>query len=132
MSKICINPDTLFNSFQYGFSQITVAQPGKMVFISGQVAWDTNENIEGADDLAIQIDKAFANLKIAMQEAGGTLQDIVMLRIYKVNYTAGDGPLITEGLQRYFGTTPPASSWISVQGLANPGFMIEIEAQAII
>ncbi len=133
MDKECINPPTLFPSTEYGFSQIVSAQPGKMVFISGQVAWDENRNLVGENDLLKQTEKAIANLKIAMSAAGGTLENIVMLRIYKVNYQQADGAIISKVLQDNFGTqNPPATTWLSVQGLANEGFMIEIEAQAII
>ncbi len=133
MDKQCINPKELFPSVQYGFSQIVVSNPGKMVFVSGQVAWDENMNIVGANDLKIQTQKAIDNLKIAMESAGGTLENIVMLRIYKVDYKSGDGTIISDILKKNFGTTsPPASTWVSVQGLANEGFMIEIEAQAVI
>jgi len=133
MTKIAINPKSLFNAKQYGFSQIIVAKPGKMVFISGQVAWDENGNIVGKNNLAIQTQKAMDNLKIAMKAAGGTLANIVMLRIYKVNYQQADGAIISEALINNFGTDhPPASTWLNVQGLANPDFLIEIEAQAVI
>jgi enamine deaminase RidA (YjgF/YER057c/UK114 family) len=133
MDKQCTNPKELFHSVPYGFSQIVVCNPGKMVFISGQVAWDENMNIVGANDLKIQTQKAIDNLKIAIEAAGGTLENIMMLRIYKVDYKSGDGPIISDILKKNFGTAaPPASTWINVKGLANEGFMIEIEAQAVI
>lgn len=133
MKKTCINPESLFDSRQYGFSQIVVSSPGKLVFISGQVAWDEHLNIVGENDLAIQTQKSLDNLKIAITAAGGTLADIVMLRIYKVDYKKEDGSIINQILKNNFGTTnPPASTWVSVKGLANEGFIIEIEAQAVI
>jgi 2-iminobutanoate/2-iminopropanoate deaminase len=133
MNKKCINPKELFNSTQYGFSQIVVSDPGKIVFISGQVAWDENLNIIGGNDLKLQTQKAIDNLKAAIESAGGSLENIVMLRIYKVDYEKEDGPVINEILKKYFGTsTPPASTWVSVKGLANEEFMVEIEAQAVI
>jgi len=133
MIKECINPKELFQSTQYGFSQIVVCRPGKHVFISGQVAWDENMNIVGPNDLKIQTQKALENISTAIELAGGTLENIVMLRIYKVKYKQSDGSIINSALKQYFGTTnPPASTWISVDGLANEEFMIEIEAQAII
>lgn len=131
--KKSITPDALFDSRPYGFSQIVIAEPGKMIFISGQVAWDENMNIVGEGNLAAQTEKSLQNLKTAVEVAGGTLEDVVMLRIYKVDYQRKDGPIINELLRKYFGTeNPPASTWISVQGLANEAFMIEIEAQAVI
>lgn len=133
MKKRCINPEQLFNSTQYGFSQVVESGPGRMVFISGQVAWDEKLNIVGKNDLKIQTQKAIDNLKVAMASAGGSLDDIVMLRIYKVDYKKEDGPVINEILRENFGTsTPPASSWLNVKGLANEEFLIEIEAQAVI
>jgi len=133
MTKIAINPKSLFDSRQYGFSQIIVSKPGNMVFISGQVAWDENGQIVGKNNLAVQTQKALDNLKIAMKAAGGTLDNIVMLRIYKVNYQPADGAIISQALINNFGKdNPPASTWLNVQGLANKDFMIEIEAQAII
>lgn len=133
MNKVCIQPSGLFNSTQYGFSQVVTCNPGKLVFISGQVAWDAEMNITGKDDLQVQTRKALDNLKLAIESAGGTLQNIVMLRIYKVNYRKEDGPVINGLLREHFGTaTPPASTWISVQGLANEDFLIEIEAQAVL
>jgi enamine deaminase RidA (YjgF/YER057c/UK114 family) len=133
IKKKCINPNNLFNSQQFGFSQIVVAGTGKNVFISGQVAWDENFKIIGKGDLAIQTDKSLANLAAAINLAGGTLDDIVMLRIYIVNYKKEDGSVINKGLKKYFGTlSPPSSTWLSVQGLADEDFLIEIEAQAVI
>ncbi len=133
MSRKTINPDQLFNSLQHGFSQITTSEPGKHVFISGQVAWDENANIVGKDDLEIQTMQSMANLKTAMQVAGGTLEDIVMLRIYLVNFKQEDGSIITNALKETFGTqNPPSSTWINVQGLANEDFLVEVEAHAVI
>ncbi|MDX1478877.1 MAG: RidA family protein [Saprospiraceae bacterium] len=133
MHKETINPPALFNSTQYGFSQVVITNPGRLVFISGQVAWDEQMQIVGEGDLEAQTQKAFDNLRVALESAGGTLQDIVMLRIYKVDYQNEDGPVIASLLRDHFGThSPPASTWVSVQGLANDQFLIEIEAQAVI
>jgi 2-iminobutanoate/2-iminopropanoate deaminase len=133
MNKRCINPQKLFNSTQYGFSQLVVCDAGKSVFISGQTAWDENLNIVGKNDLKIQTQKAIDNIKTAMESVGGTLENIVLLRIYKVDYKKEDGQIINEILKLNFGTSsPPASTWVSVKGLANEEFMIEIEAQAVL
>ncbi len=133
MKMETINPTSLFDSQQYGFSQIVVTNPGKMIFISGQVAWDENQQIVGEIALAKQTQQALDNLKIALEAAGATLENVVMLRIYKVNYQKEDGTIISQLLKTRFGTdNPPASTWLSVLGLANEGFMIEIEAQAVL
>lgn len=133
MARETVNPQALFNSTQYGFSQIAVSRPGKLIFISGQVAWDKDIQLVGENDLQIQTEKAMDNLKVAMESVGGTLEDIMMLRIYKVDFKPEDGQIITSVLKKHFGTiNPPASTWLNVKGLANAGFLIEIEAQTVI
>lgn len=133
MNKICLNPKNLFNSTDFGFSQIVVSNPGKLVFISGQVAWDETREIAGKGDLKTQVQKSIDNLSLAMEKAGGKLEDIVMLRIYIVDYDEPAGTIVGDALRKNFGTeNPPASTWVSVQGLANPDFLFEIEAQAVL
>ena len=130
--KKSINPTTLFDSRQFGFSQIVTSPPGTMIFISGQVAWDENGNIVGENNFKKQTQKVFENLEIAMQSAGGSLDNIVMLRIYVVNFKEEYSAIVSESLLQYFNNdNPPASTWISVSGLANDKFMLEVEAQAI-
>jgi enamine deaminase RidA (YjgF/YER057c/UK114 family) len=86
MPKEYVNPDNLFPSVPYGFSQIAIASGRKMVFISGQTAWDTGKNIIGGDNLLEQARQALRNLKAAMEAASGSLRDVVSLRIYIVKY----------------------------------------------
>lgn len=133
MNKISFNPQKLFDSTKAGFSQVVVCEMGKQVFISGQVAWDENRNIVGENNLKIQAQKAIDNLKIAIESTGGNLQNIVVLRIYIVDYKSEYGAIISEILINNFeNSTLPASTWINVKGLANKKFLIEVEAQAII
>jgi enamine deaminase RidA (YjgF/YER057c/UK114 family) len=132
MPKEYINPDNLFPSLPYGFSQVVVASGRKMVFISGQTAWDERKNIIGGDSVLEQARQAFRNLETAMKAAGGTLKDIVALRIYVVDYEAECGTAIGVGLREFFSGNPPASTWIGVSALAVPEFLIEIEATAVL
>jgi 2-iminobutanoate/2-iminopropanoate deaminase len=133
MPKECINPDSLFESLPYGFSQIVVATGRRMVFISGQTAWDERKNIVGGDSVLEQARQAFRSLEKAMEAVGGTLKDIVALRIYVVDYQAECGTAVGTALREVFlWKNPPASTWIGVPALADPGFLIEIEATAVL
>src|SRR5215475_9968495 len=102
MRKECINPNNLFPSLSYGFSQIVVASGKRMVFISGQTAWDERKNIVGGDSVLEQARQAFRNLEKAMQAAGGTLKDVVALRIYLVDYQAECGIAVGTALRECF------------------------------
>ena len=128
-----LNPNSLFSSLPHGFSQVVIATGRKMVFISGQTAWDTRKNIVGGDIVLEQARQAFRNLEKAMEAAGGTLKDIVALRIYVLDYQAESGTAVGTALREFFSPeNPPASTWIGVSALAVPEFLIEIEATAVL
>jgi 2-iminobutanoate/2-iminopropanoate deaminase len=133
MPKEYINPNNLFPSLPHGFSQVVVATGKKMVFVSGQTAWDARKNIVGRNSVLEQARQAFRNLEKAMEAAGGTLKDVVALRIYVVNYEAKSGTGVGIALREFFSPeNPPASTWIGVSTLADPEFRIEIEATAVL
>jgi 2-iminobutanoate/2-iminopropanoate deaminase len=133
MPKEYVNPDGLFSSVQHGFSQVVVASGRKMVFISGQTAWDIRKEIVGGDNLLEQARQAVRNVQAAIEAAGGTLKDIVSLRIYIVNYQPENAEAVNIALQEFFSSeNPPASTWIGISALAVPEFLIEIEAIAVL
>jgi enamine deaminase RidA (YjgF/YER057c/UK114 family) len=133
MSKEHINPTSLFSSVPFGFSQIVMAQGGRTVYISGQTAWDAEKQIVGGQNLGAQARQSLRNIQTAIVAAGGTLADVVSLRIYVVNYKRADAGPIGEALREFFSAErPPASTWIGVASLAVEDFLIEIEAIAVI
>ena len=133
MSKEYVNPSSLFPSLPHGFSQVVIASGRKMVFVSGQTAWDARKNIVGGDSVLEQTRQTFRNLEMAMEAAGGTLKDIVALRIYVVDYQAESGTAVGIALREFCSAeNPPASTWIGVSALADPEFLIEIEATAVL
>lgn len=133
MPKEYVNPNSLFSSLPHRFSQLVIATGRKMVFISGQTAWDVRKNIVGGDSVLEQARQAFRNLEKAMEAAGGRLKDVVALRIYAVDYEAESGTAVGTALREFFSPeNPPASTWIGVSALAVPEFLIEIEATAVL
>jgi enamine deaminase RidA (YjgF/YER057c/UK114 family) len=133
MSKEHVNPKTLFPSLPLGFSQIVVASGRKTVFISGQTAWDAQKQIVGGVSLLEQARQALRNVQAATEAVGGTLADIVALRIYIVNYPQGSAEAVGTALRDFFPQeNPPASTWMGVSALAVPDFLIEIEAMAVL
>ena len=133
MPKEYLNPNSLFSSLPHGFSQVVIATGRTMVFVSGQTAWDPQKNVVGGDSVLEQARQAFRNLEKAMEAAGGTLKDVVALRIYVVDYQAECGTAVGIALREFFSPqNPPASTWIGVSALAVPEFLIEIEATAVL
>lgn len=137
MPKEYINPPELFPSLQFGFSQIIVSKAGgkegRLVFLSGQVAWDEKQQIVGPGDLRAQTRQTFKNIETAMYAAGGNLADVVSMRIYIVEEMLDESRHISEALKEFFAEEEaPTSTWIGVRALANKEFLIEIEAIAVI
>ena len=133
MPKEHLNPPTLFASLPYGFSQAVATTGGRMVYLSGQTAWDANQQIVGGADLGAQTRQALRNVQLGLAAAGGTLADVVSLRLYVVNPQPGDTGPVGEALREVFpADKPPASTWLGVVALARPEFLIEIEAIAVI
>src|SRR6266513_495552 len=127
MTKARVNPKTLFSSLPHGFSQIVVASGRKTAFISGQTAWDAQKRIVGGGSLLEQARQALRNVQAAVQAAGGTLTDVVALRIYIVNYEATSAEAVGTALREFFSQeNAPASTWVGVVALAVPDFLIEI------
>jgi enamine deaminase RidA (YjgF/YER057c/UK114 family) len=133
MPKEYINPPELFPSLQYGFSQIVSSPAGKLVFLSGQVAWDEQQRIVGPGNLRLQSRQALKNVETAVVAAGGQLRDVVSMRIYILEDQLAESRAITEALKAFFPQEQaPATTWIGVRALANEEFLIEIEAIAVI
>ena len=133
MPKKYLNPTGLFPSLQYGFSQGVSSQGGSTIFLSGQVAWDENQQIVGHNDLQAQTWQTFKNIDVAMQAAGGTIADVVSMRIFIVEDMLDQGHHISQALTAQFSQEQaPATTWIGVRSLADKEFLIEIEAIAVI
>lgn len=126
-----INPRSLYNAVEYGFSHAVESRGGRLVHLSGQVAWDADRNIVGAGDLGAQSMQCVANLKAVLAEVGATPADVVRIRTYVVDHSPDKlGPIGDALAAFYGGVTPAANTLIGVQSLALPDFLIEIEATA--
>lgn len=133
MPKEYINPPSLFPSRDNGFSQAVAASGTRTLYVSGQTAWDANRQLVGGADLAEQARQAFRNVQTVVEASGGTISDVVSLRIYIVDYGPEKAEPVGNALRESFsGPAKPATTWIGVACLADPGFLIEIEATAVL
>ena len=126
-------PETMYNSLEFGFSHASVSEGGRMLHLAGQVAWDKDRNLVGGDDLAAQARQCLANLKEVLASEGATPADLVRIRTYVVNHSPDKiGPVAGEMMAFYGDAMPAPNTWIGVQALAMPEFLIEIEATAVL
>lgn len=128
-----INPAGLYDAVGYGFSHAALQDGGRTLYLAGQVAWDKDCNVVGGGDLAAQTRQALANLKAVLAEAGAAPADVVRLRTYVVDHNPDKlGPVLAEVGAFYDGVLPAPNTFIGVQALALPDFLVEIEATAVI
>ncbi|MBX9829159.1 MAG: RidA family protein [Xanthobacteraceae bacterium] len=102
----------------------------RQIFVSGQVPRDKNGNVVGKGDMAAQIERVGENIKMCLEAAGATLDDLVKI----TSFTTDIDEFFKHSAvrNRYFGKALPASTAVEVRRLAHPDWMIEIEATAIV
>jgi 2-iminobutanoate/2-iminopropanoate deaminase len=112
------------------FSSGVEAPVGSTVFVSGQVAMDTEGNVVGEGDIRSQTETVLEHVKTVVEAAGGGMDDIVKVTVFITDMGLYDE--IHEVRRRYFEEPYPASSMVEVSALIDPRLLIEIEAVAVI
>ena|SRR5699024_7880106 len=102
----------------------------RMVWVAGTVAHDENGKVVGKGDMAAQTEQIIKNIKEALEDVGGTLDDIVTVTCYVKSM---------EGLEehhkvrlRYFNEPYPVSTLIQITEFATPDLLLEISATAVV
>ena len=126
-----INPQGMHHN--PAFTQAILIPAGaRTLLIGGQNAVDADGQIVGKGDLGAQTAMALSNLQLCLQAAGATLEQLVQVKIYlagDVDIRPGFGAWMAVWGNR---SNPPTVTGIRVHGLANPDYLVEIEAMAVI
>ena len=113
------------------FSQATaIAARGTLVFVSGMTSRRADGSIAGIGDIDAQTRQVCENLKAAVEEAGGTLDDICRVDVYVRNMEHFDA--IHRVRRAYFKAPAPASTMVEVTKMTSPDYLIEISAIAVL
>jgi len=125
------NPKGMWGPNGRAFSQGVLQGEGRVLHITGQVAWDVDSHVVGVGDVRAQFEKAIDNTRRVLAEVGGELDDIVSMTIYFLHRS--DLPAIQEVRARYFKAgTAPASILIQVPGLVIPELLVELVPIAVV
>ena len=111
--------------------QAVVTQGGRIVWLRGQVGQNLEDatSVAGHDPVA-QTHKAMQNIKALIQEAGGTMGDLVKIVVYITDVRYREAVYRTMG--EYLKGVHPVSTGLIVSGLARPEWVVEIDATAVI
>jgi len=106
------------------------AKAGNTLYIAGQVAQDVEGNVVGEGDLEAQVSQVFTNLKNVMEEAGGSLQNIVKMTTFLTHYNNIE--TYRSVRNQFFSEPFPPNTLLIIESLALPDYMIEVEAIAVL
>ena len=126
-----LNPETLHRN--PAFTQaVAVSGAVKTVYVGGQNAVDISGKIVGQGDIAAQTEQVMKNIQAALAAGGASLEHVIKWNLYLVQ-----GQPLQPGFevfQRFWNRrpNPPAITMAYVAGLANPDFLIEIDAIAVV
>ena len=106
-----------------------------MIFVSGQTASDTDGNLVGKGDIAIQTRQVFKNLGNVLSSEEADFKNVIEFTIYIVgNHSVK--PFIETRAEVFKGIYPdgcyPCSTLVNVSSLGGSDAMVEISATAMV
>jgi enamine deaminase RidA (YjgF/YER057c/UK114 family) len=132
MEKQLINPATL--APPRGFNHGILVTGGRLLFLAGQDAGDSQGRIVAPEDLVAQFEQVLRNLQAVVEAAGGTMPDIVKLNIFvkdRADYMAKLKPL-GRVFRSYFGDYYPTMALFEVTGFFQEENLVEMEGFAVL
>lgn len=111
---------------------VVVTGSAKTIYVGGQNGVNASGEIVGQGDLKTQAIQAFENLQTALNAVGASLEHIIKWNVYVVQ-----GQSLHPGFEAFQEVwdnrpNPPAITMMVVAGLANPDFLIELDAVAVV
>jgi 2-iminobutanoate/2-iminopropanoate deaminase len=130
MKKTYLNPPG--SPTPKSYHHVVTTEPGRLIFLSGQVAFDSNRNIVGENDVVTQTRQAMRNLKAAVETGDGQISDIVQITTHVVDYDPAQLDDITGTIAEFFEPDClPTNTLVGIASLSTEGLLIEIGGIAV-
>ncbi|MCA8929825.1 MAG: RidA family protein [Alphaproteobacteria bacterium] len=107
---------------------IKVTGASTLIVLSGQVDYDAQGGVANPGDMKAQALACFRHVKAQVEAGGGSIRNIVRLNVYVTDM--GKVADYRAARAEVFGDLKVASTLVGVTALAQPGFVIEVEAIA--
>jgi 2-iminobutanoate/2-iminopropanoate deaminase len=126
-----INPPGLVPSPAY--THVAEITRGRLILVSGQVAFDKDGHLVGKGDMRAQTTQAFENLKVALDAVGANFNDVVKLNSFLVNMPENIAAY-REVRAKYLAANQhqPTSTTVGVAALVHPDLLLEMEAEVVL
>ncbi|MFQ5912676.1 MAG: RidA family protein [Nitrospinota bacterium] len=102
---------------------------GRLVYTSGQVAWDDKGHLVGVGDMRAQTAQVLRNIRSVLAEGGATMADVLKCNVYLPDIRSFQE--MNEEFAKAFPKDPPARTTVQAV-LAEPEMLVEIEAVAYV
>jgi enamine deaminase RidA (YjgF/YER057c/UK114 family) len=112
------------------YSQAVITEGGRIVWLAGQVGASGASGSSLAGNFDAQVREVFSRLSQTLEEAGGSLANMVTMTVFITDARYGDR--FTELRKQIFGDNFPASALITVAGLARPEMLVEVQGIAVV
>ena len=103
-----------------------------LIFTAGACPLDEQGKVTAPDDIAGQMRQALENLRIALEESGVTIRDVLKTTVYVASSDRGDLVAAWNEVAAAFGDHDAPSTLLGVTVLGYPGQLVEIEAIAAV
>ncbi len=103
---------------------------GRLIYVAGQIPWDSEGRTVAIGDVAGQTRQVFENIGAVLAESGATLDDVIKITIFSADISYRD--IINQVRSETFTPPYPASTQVAVAALVDPEWMVEIEAVAFV
>ena len=112
------------------YTPVVTVVPGKLVFVSGILARNSQGEIVGKGDMAAQIKQVFENIRTALAAAGATMADIVKRQTFTTDIDAYFEHI--DARMEFCGADLSTSTAVEVRRLSHLDFLVEVEVLAVI
>lgn len=126
MKRTTVQPKDLFVPKGRTYSHGVIVEAGRTLYVAGQTPRDVEGNIVCKGDPEGQARQALKNMKKVIEEAGGRLEDVAKTTVFITDL--GNRDAIARVRKEFFSGDPPANTLVVISSLADPDFLVEIEA----
>ncbi len=103
---------------------------GRLIYVAGQIPWDSAGRTVARGDVAGQTRQVFENIRAVLAESGATLDDVIKITIFSADIRNRN--TINQVRSEVFSPPYPASTQVAVASLVDPEWLVEIEAVAFV
>lgn len=125
-----LNPEDVYQPYRDCYTQVIRATGTTQVHVAGTVSLAPGRELVGEGDMATQVRQTMHNIDKSLRAAGAKLSEVVRVNIFTLDVDR----YLMEGhaeLMKAFDGALPTSTLVGVTRLADPRYLVEIQATAI-